>query len=199
MQTILYLEDVEQASVLCKPKRVEILRLLAEARSCTQLAGILGETPQLVYYHIKQLERAGLVEKAAERRVRGIVEGIYKARARSYWFSPGLVRRLGGSERSRDQMSLSFLAELAEQVQEDVGRLAEHEVDTPSLGLVAEILLRDASERAAFLRDVQQTFERLARRHGATSQGSGRTGEAFRLALACYPAREEATGGRRSG
>jgi hypothetical protein len=34
---------------------------------------------------VKKLEAAGLVERVRERQVRGIVEGIYRARARSYW------------------------------------------------------------------------------------------------------------------
>jgi DNA-binding transcriptional ArsR family regulator len=72
----LYIDDVQQADALLKPKRVEILRHLAEPTTCTQIGGALGETPQAIYYHVKRLQAAGLVSLVDERRVRGIAEGI---------------------------------------------------------------------------------------------------------------------------
>jgi DNA-binding transcriptional ArsR family regulator len=181
MQDVLYLERVEQAEALLKPRRVDLLRRLAEERTCTELAAELGETPQQVYYHVKKLEGAGLVERVRERRVRGIVEGIYRARARSYWLSPRLVGDIGGPRAARDRLSLGFLLDLAEQLGADVAALAERgHTDTPSLGLAGEVRL-PPERRAAFLHDLQSTFEQLLERHG------GGEGEPFALALACYP------------
>jgi DNA-binding transcriptional ArsR family regulator len=78
------LDRIEQAETLLKPARVALMRWLAEPRSCTELGTELGEAPQRVYYHVKKLEAAGLVEKVGERRVRAITEGIYQTRARAY-------------------------------------------------------------------------------------------------------------------
>ena len=75
MLDTLYIDDVEQADALLKPKRVEVLRHLAEPTTCTQIGQVLGETPQAIYYHVKRLQAAGLVSLVDERRVRGIVEG----------------------------------------------------------------------------------------------------------------------------
>jgi DNA-binding transcriptional ArsR family regulator len=188
MRDVLYIDDVDQATVLMKPARLDVLRRMAAETTCNELAAALGQSPQKVYYHVKALEQAGLVERVAERKVRGIHEGIYRATARSYWLSPRLVGRLGGERASRDQASLGYLISLAEEVQEDVGRLAQRigdDDDVPSLGLSAQIELKDASQRAAFMKDVQRTFETLARKYGATGRSRG---PAFRLALACYPA-----------
>ena len=88
MQDIFYIETVDQASTALKPIRIEILRRMAEPRTCPELAEALGETPQKIYYHVKQLQKAGLVEKVEERRVRGVVEGYYQAVARAYWLGP---------------------------------------------------------------------------------------------------------------
>jgi DNA-binding transcriptional ArsR family regulator len=154
--------------------------LTAEPRSCTELGTELGEAPQKVYYHVKKLEAAGLVEKVGERRVRAITEGIYQARARSYWLSPALVGRLGGAGGARDELSLGFLLDLAEELQSDVAALAAADGDAPSLGLSGEIRL-DPERRQAFLEDLRATFEQLLTTYG------GRDGERFRLALACYP------------
>ena len=101
MRDVVYLDRIEQAEALLKPQRIETLRQLAEPRSCTEVAVELDQTPQRVYYHVKRLEEAGLVRQVAERRVRGIHEGIYQAAGRSYWLSPGLVGQVDGRSRQR--------------------------------------------------------------------------------------------------
>jgi DNA-binding transcriptional ArsR family regulator len=187
---LLAIDDVEQAAVLLKPVRLEVLRRMQDEVTCTELAGGLGLTPQKVHYHVKALESADLVERVAERKVRGILEGIYRARARSYWLSPRLVGALGGTRRATDQLSLGYLIQLAEEVQEDVAALAstvDADDAVPSLGLSAQITLRSGADRAAFLRDVQRTFRRLAEKYGA-ADGDG--GAVHRIALACYPKEE---------
>jgi hypothetical protein len=134
-----------------------------------------------------------LVEKVSERRVRGPVEGRYQARAQSYWLAPHLVGQIGGPRATHDQTSLRYLLSLAEEVQSDVGRLAqqvEAGQSVPSLSLSANIYLPDGDRRAAFLRDVQATFERLAREYGRPADEAttpAAPGQDFRLALACYP------------
>ncbi len=79
MRDIVYLDQIEQAEALLKPQRIEVLRQLAEPRSCTEVAAELEQSPQRVYYHVKRLLDVRLVGQVAERRVRGIHEGIYQA------------------------------------------------------------------------------------------------------------------------
>ncbi len=185
MQDLLFVEEAGRAGALLHPLRIEVLRRLAEPRSCPELARELDETTQKVYYHVKILEEAGLVDKVTERRVRGIMEGLYQARARSYWLSPELVGRIGSRERARDQMSLGFLLNLAEEIQADVARLGERSngEETPSLGLSAQIEL-DPSQRTAFLAELQELFQGLARKYGVSSADKA---EDFQLSLVCYP------------
>jgi len=190
MQDVVYIEEVGQAAALLNPLRLTLLKQMADPRSCPELAEFIGETPQKIYYHIKALERANLVTKVGERRVRGTVEGRYQAKGRSYWLSPALVGRIGSRRRAQDQVSLGFLLTLAEELQADVGHLAEVEAEgVPSLGLSAEIHLEESARRAAFLQEVQQTFEALAHKYGAQGADEGARGkdQSFRLILACYP------------
>lgn len=182
----MYVEEREQATVLLKPLRVEILQRLAEPRSCPELAASLGPSTQKIYYHVKALEAAGLIERVSERRVRGIVEGIYQAKARSYWLSAALVGRIGGPRSARDELSLGYLLTLAEELQADVARLAEETGEVPSLGLSATIDL-EPGQRAEFLRELRASFEQLLTRYG----GAGNGAEPFRIALACYPSQGE--------
>lgn len=191
MQEVLYIETVAQANVLLKPLRVELLRRMDRPRSCTELAGLFKKTPQQIYYHVKALEKAGLAEKVSERRVRGMVEGLYQARARAYWMAPHLVGRLGGRRAAQDQTSLRFLLSLAEEIHDDIGRLAQHVGrDIPSLGAALQIHLPDGARRAEFLRDVEQALKGLAERYGVAEGAPLAPGESFRLVLACYPKEE---------
>jgi DNA-binding transcriptional ArsR family regulator len=184
VRDVVYLDDIEQAEALLKPARVEILRKLAEPRSCTEVAAELDQTPQRVYYHVKRLVDAGLVHQVSERRVRGIHEGLYQATAHSYWLSPHLVGRIG-ARRTRDQLSLGHLLDLMEEVQGEVAALDQTAGtgladDLPSLGVSGEIRV-DPRRRQEFFDDLRNTLQDLFTRYG------GDEGDAFRLALACYP------------
>jgi DNA-binding transcriptional ArsR family regulator len=208
MRDLLYLERVEQAETLLKPQRIEVLRQLAEPRSCTEVATRLDQTQQRVYYHVKRLVEHGLVTQVSERRVRGINEGLYQATARAYWLSPRLVGRIG-QRQQRDEASLGYLLDLMEDVQSDVAalhtqaarRAAQHreadhrqaprravdepdadEPDLPSLGVSGEIRVRP-DRRPEFMADLKAALQDLFTKYG------GAEGDAFRLAVACYPDR----------
>lgn len=179
MWRVLYLDQIEQAETLLKPQRIEVLRELAEPRSCTDVARRLDQTQQRVYYHVKRLVNAGLATQVSERRVRGIHEGIYQASARSYWLSPRLVGRLG-LRKQQDEMSLGYVLDLMEEVQADVAALDRSATDLPSIGVAGEIRVRP-ERRQEFLDDLKSTLQDLFARHG------GGEGDAFKLAVACYP------------
>jgi DNA-binding transcriptional ArsR family regulator len=182
MREVQYLDELEQAETLLKPQRVEVLRQLAEPRSCSEVAARLDQTPQRVYYHVKRLVDAGLVSLVSERRVRGIHEGIYQATAHAYWLSPRLVGRIG-SPRLRDELSLGYLLDLLEDVQSEVAALGQSVgcvPDLPSFGVSGEIRVRP-EDRAAFLADLRSTLQEVFTRYGAAE------GDAFRVAVACYP------------
>jgi DNA-binding transcriptional ArsR family regulator len=192
MRDLLYLERVEQAETLLKPQRIEVLRQLAEPRSCTEVAARLDQTQQRVYYHVKRLVEQGLVTRVDERRVRGINEGVYQATARAYWLSPRLVGRIGRPQR-RDEASLGYLLDLMEEVQSDVAALhvqaaqravepEKQEPDLPSLGVSGAIRVRP-DRRPEFMADLKAALQDLFTKYG------GAEGDAFKLAVACYPDR----------
>ena len=179
MRDVVYLDRIEQAETLLKPQRIEVLRELAEPRTCTEVSARLGQTPQRVYYHVKRLVEAGLVDQVAERKVRGIHEGIYQAAARSYWLSPRLVGRIG-LRKTRDEMSLGYLLDLMEEVQADVAALDRTAPELPSVGVSGELRLRP-DQRQQFFDDLRTVLQDLFTRYG------GAEGDRFKLAVACYP------------
>ena len=85
MDRIERIQDFEHIKTLTDSRRLEILRLLmGEAMTLSQLGQILEEHPAQVRYHLKQLEKAGLVELVDTRVVRGFVEKYYRANAQAY-------------------------------------------------------------------------------------------------------------------
>ncbi|MEM7118724.1 MAG: helix-turn-helix domain-containing protein [Chloroflexota bacterium] len=193
MQESFLIETAVQAQQLLKPKRVAILKQLAEPRTCIELGNVFDQTPQQIYYHVKALEKAGLVVKVREERVRGIMQGYYQARARSYWLAPQLVGDVGSPQLARDQASLHFVRTLAEEVYVDIGRLGQRSESgkaVPSLGLSAQVHLPNGGRRAEFLAEVQELFQTLATKYGLPD-GDVQQGETFKLALACYPTENE--------
>jgi DNA-binding transcriptional ArsR family regulator len=181
---MLFVDRLDQAEALLKPQRIEVLRELAEPRSCTEVGARLGQTPQRVYYHVKRLVEAGLVVVVTERRVRGIMEGIYQATARSYWLSPALVGTIG-KRQSADQLSLGYLINLVEEVQAGLAALDGAAEDMPLLGISGEVRL-SPKDRQAFLDDLRTAMQDVFRRYGSAE------GETFRIALAAYPHRPPA-------
>ena len=182
MQSVLLIDDVARADVLMRPGRVDLLLRLAEPRSCAEVAEDMGSTPQRVYYHVKALEGAKLVDKVSETQVRGFREAAYQAVARSYWLSPRLVQLSGGARATSDRLSRNYLLNLAEEFHIEVGRLGAHREETPTVGLSTYVALADSSKRAAFLADLQTAVQALATKYGGPASE-----ETYRLVLACYP------------
>lgn len=195
MRDVMLIEKPEQAEAILHPMRLEILRRCDEPRTCTELGEALGETPQMIYYHVKVLERAGALERAEERRVRAIHEGYYQAAARAYWLSPRLIGHIGGPRRARASSSLGTLLPLAEELQSDIGRLSETERTGTAMGFSAQVRLARPEDRTAFLSDIQNAIQTIAKRYGGA--GPSRPGQTdtdtFRLVFACYPRLEERT------
>jgi DNA-binding transcriptional ArsR family regulator len=83
MKPITNIDDPRYVKAMSHPLRVRILALLDERiASPVELAGWLDATLGTVAYHVRTLERMGLVELVRETRVRGAVEHHYRSRER---------------------------------------------------------------------------------------------------------------------
>src|SRR5690348_14023396 len=93
----LVIEDVATLKALADPMRMRIHFELDEPRTVKELASIL-EVPQTrLYYHVKILERAGLISVVSRRAVSGIEERTYRCTAKSTTVSPNLGTAIAGS------------------------------------------------------------------------------------------------------
>lgn len=77
--------SVEQSKLLGNTLRVKILGVLQETpMTSKQVATHIGESPGNVHYHIQKLYQGELIELVEEKRVGGVVEKYYLARASSF-------------------------------------------------------------------------------------------------------------------
>jgi DNA-binding transcriptional ArsR family regulator len=80
MASVPPIDDPRFVKAMSHPLRVRILAMLEEGTaSPNQLAKWLQQPLGTVAYHVRTLERLGLIELASERRVRGAVEHLYRA------------------------------------------------------------------------------------------------------------------------
>ncbi|MED2973993.1 helix-turn-helix domain-containing protein [Fictibacillus sp. B-59209] len=85
MQEIYYLEDAEQLKVISDPLRLKVLwEIIDEAKTGKMIAGILEAPAPKIHYHLKELDRVGLitVEKTEEKN--GIIQKFYRPIARNF-------------------------------------------------------------------------------------------------------------------
>ena len=73
------------------PLRQAVLELLSEPASASQIATVLGESRQRVNYHVRALERSGLVELVEERQRRGCTERVVRATSDAVVVSPTVI------------------------------------------------------------------------------------------------------------
>lgn len=201
MQGLAVIEDPQAAIVAMEPLRSRLLAMLAERpASATQLAGALDLPRQKVNYHLRALERHGLVELAEERPRRGVTERVLRASAATYVVSPAA---LGAAAADPDHMpaehrlSAHYLTAVAARAVGEVGELlrrADRAGRTlPSLTIDTEIRFRSAAERAAFADDLAAAVAALASRY---HDGSAPGGRSHRLVVLAHPrpaSREEPT------
>ncbi|HEU5471067.1 MAG TPA: helix-turn-helix domain-containing protein [Actinophytocola sp.] len=85
------LAEPERLRAALTPLRRRLLERLRTPASATQLAGELEIPRQKLNYHLRTLERAGLVELVEERRRRGCTERILRATAYAFVVDPAVM------------------------------------------------------------------------------------------------------------
>src|ERR671928_1714150 len=88
MHDVTVIDDPAAAEASLAPIRARLLAELAEPGSATTLAARVGLTRQKANYHLRALERHGLVELVEERRKGNMTERVLRATASAYVISP---------------------------------------------------------------------------------------------------------------
>lgn len=184
--------DPARAAAALSPIRREVLAALAEAPdSATGLAGRLGTTRQRLNYHLRELEKAGFLELAEERRKGNCVERVLRAKARHWLIDPGALDSLGGEPLApADRFSATHLMALAARAIREVaalrGKAAKGRKRLATLAANAEVRLARPADFEAFAEDLGQAIAAVIARH---DDGRAPAGRAFRVMAGAWPAR----------
>ncbi|MEU2772005.1 winged helix-turn-helix domain-containing protein [Streptomyces sp. NPDC007162] len=194
MLDVTVIEDPEAAAVSLDPVRARLLAELAVApASATMLAGKVGLPRQKVNYHLKALERHGLVELAGERRKGNVTERLMRATAASYVISPAALPAVQPDpDRFRDQLSARWLLALGARLVRDVGALitgaAKARKRLATYALDGEVRFASAADRAAFVQELTAGVSALIRKYDAPDAAGGRD---HRIVVAVHPTLKE--------
>src|SRR5262245_56456423 len=94
----------DRVGALLSPVRRRLLENLKEPDSASGLSRKLGIPRQKINYHLRLLERAGLVQFTEERQRRGCIERYFKVTARAFVVSPEFLEGLAADpDNIRDQ------------------------------------------------------------------------------------------------
>lgn len=189
MFDVAVIEEPAAAEATLDPIRARLLAELSAPRSATMLAATLGLARQKVNYHLRALERHGLIELAAERRRGNVTERLMRATARSYVISPAALAGLAPDpDRSPDQLSAMWMTALAARLVREVGALltGAQRARRPlaTFAIDTEIRFASAPDRAACAAELAEAIERLAAKY---HDGAAPGGRRHRLLVALHP------------
>jgi DNA-binding transcriptional ArsR family regulator len=189
MLDVAVIDDPAAAEVSLDPVRAQLLATLAQPGSASTLAGRVGLTRQKANYHLRALERHGLVELVEERRKGNCTERVLQATAASYVISPTALSAVAPDPgRSPDQQSAWWLLALAARLVREVGELiagarsARKRLAT--FAMDSEIRFASAADRAAFAEELTETVNALIGKYHDEKAPGGRR---HRFVVALHP------------
>ncbi len=177
MIDVAVISDPAVAEAALAPTRARLLAQLTEPRSAAMLAASSGLPRQKVNYHLRTLERHGLVELVEERRKGNVTERLLRASGASYVISPSALADVAPDPvRAPDRLSARWLLALAAQLVRDVGDLitgaTRAQKKLATFALDGQIRFASAADRAAFTGELTQAVTALvAKYHDEHAEG----------------------------
>jgi DNA-binding transcriptional ArsR family regulator len=177
------------AAALDRTRRM-LLGALVEPDSAAGLARRLGVPRQRLNYHLRELERCGLVECVEERRKGNCTERVLRATARSFVISPEALGALGPTAATaEDRLSASYAIAVAARTIQEVSaldtRARREQKRLATLAIDAEIRFASADTRAAFAAELSDAIGNLVAKYHDDAAAGGRR---FRLLAVVHPA-----------
>ncbi len=185
-----YVDSPDRMRAALSPVRRDLLKRLRTPSSATQLAAEMELPRQRLNYHLKALEKAGLVELVEERQRRGCVERILRTRPGALVMDPTVVPdELAGIQ---DQFAAEHLVGVAATTVRDVARMqtGAAQADKRLLTFTLETELRFArpGDVHAFTEALTAAVEELVERYDSAD------GRPYRVVALGHPAPAD-TGG----
>jgi DNA-binding transcriptional ArsR family regulator len=189
MLEVAVIDDPAAAGASLDPVRAKLLAALSEPGSATTLAAQVGLSRQKVNYHLRALERHGLVELIEERKKGNVIERVLRATAASYVISPVALAELAPDPgRAPDQLSARWLLALAARLVRELGELIAGATAArkhlATFAIDAEIRFATAADRAAFAEELGTAVKNLVGKYHDEKAEGGRD---HRLVIGLHP------------
>lgn len=181
--------DSAPAASLLEPTRLRLLERLREPGSASEVARSLGLPRQRIGYHVRELQKQGLLRQVGTRRRGSATERLLQTTARHYLISPEVLGALGADPSEvRDRLSSSYLVAVAAETIRAVSRLragAERVgKQLPTLTIHVDVRFGTAQGQQEFARELADALARLVQRYHDPEAADGRT---FTFALLGHP------------
>lgn len=159
------IDTIEKLRVVSNPLRIQILNtIISSPRTVKEIGDQLGITSNTLYYHVAELENAGMVHLVGTAVKSGIQHKYYRASGRFYRLMPTLL--YASDDHQQRKAGTDFVAGAVE----DAARHLRQTIQSglaqahPELIRVARRTIRTTPERATELRnmvnELEQVFER---------------------------------------
>ena len=181
--------STDAAGVMLDPTRLAILERLRSPGSAASIAAQLGAPRQRIGYHVRELERAGLVSSVTERAHGGLVERLVQASAAAYVVAPQALGPIAPNpDAVVDHFSTAYQLAVASRIIRDLSELrtrAERTRKTvPTLTIDTRVRVASAEAQNAFANELANAVARVVEKYHDDRTPNGRT---FSCAVTVHP------------
>ncbi len=175
---------------MLNPLRLQILEKLREPDSASGLSRHMKIPRQKINYHLRELEKHGLVEQVEERKRGNCVERIVRATARHYLINPAALGNLAADPSEiPDRFSSTYLVAVAARAIRDLAVLRTNAdkagKQLATFTLETNVRLASVADLNAFAEELANAVARLAAKYHNEHVPRGRV---FKFIVGSYPA-----------
>jgi DNA-binding transcriptional ArsR family regulator len=178
------------AAALLNPLRLQILERLREPDSASGLSRLMKLPRQKLNYHLRELEKHGLVEPVEERKRGNCVERIVRATARYYFISPEALGNLATDPAQvQDRFSSTYLVAVAARAIHDLAilrtRAEKAGKKLATFTLETNVCFASAADQHGFAEELANAVAKLVGKYHHDQTLGGRQ---YKFFIGSYPA-----------
>ena len=182
-------QDAGSAAAMLNPVRMQILEQLREPNSASGLAKVLELPRQKLNYHLRELEKKGLVELVEERRKGNCTERIMKATAQSYLVSlPAVGDAHQKALELKDKFSSQYQVAVASNIIQEVATLSARaekaKKKLSTLTLQTELEFASPQDLNAFSEELSEALLQLVEKYNRPKEKGARR---YKFTLCSHP------------
>lgn len=174
MKNVMNLVGIEQIKAYSDPYRLKIISFLKntkEAATVKEIADYLGEVPAKVHYHIKKLERAGILELVRTKEIKGIIAKYYYLTADSFVIEAEDINRQ--TKKVYKSQILNIVNEYYDKSREKSIDTLMNKVDTNHENNAISVIFRDMHIDDSLCKEFDLEMRNLVKKYESLSENSG--------------------------